>query len=153
MWKRILVPLDGSECAQSAFDCALDLAAREPESQVRVCTVVDPHQLTGMYPEADTAFAAWFSPVRKDAELILAAALEKAAKKGVECESTEVFVGPPGYAIASLAEKINADVIVMGTHGRSAFARSVLGSVAEKVTRLAPCAVVTIRPARRLTPV
>jgi universal stress protein A len=55
----------------------------------------------------------------------------------------------PADAIVEYAKEAGADVIVVGTHGRKALAHFVLGSVAERVVRLAPCPVLTVRPAER----
>ena len=57
--------------------------------------------------------------------------------------------GDPGHEIVRVAEEINADLIVLGTHGYSGWKRFTIGSVAELVVRHAPCAVLTIRSERR----
>jgi nucleotide-binding universal stress UspA family protein len=57
----------------------------------------------------------------------------------------EVTTGDPAEAIVRTAQAYNADLIVMGTHGRTGLPHVLLGSIAEKVTRLAPCPVLTIR--------
>jgi len=57
----------------------------------------------------------------------------------------EIAVGRPAEAIVRLALERNADLIVMGTHGRTGLKHMVLGSVAEKVVRLAPCPVLTVK--------
>ena len=54
--------------------------------------------------------------------------------------------GIPGHAIVSVADEIQADLIVMGTHGRSGLSRLVMGSVAEDVMRHAHCPVLTMKP-------
>ena len=54
--------------------------------------------------------------------------------------------GDPGHEIVRVAEELNADLIVLGTHGHGGWKRFTLGSVAELVVRHAPCAVLTIRP-------
>jgi len=54
--------------------------------------------------------------------------------------------GDPGHEIIRVAEELNADLIVLGTHGHSGWKRFTIGSVAEFVGRHAPCAVFTIRP-------
>jgi hypothetical protein len=54
--------------------------------------------------------------------------------------------GPARTAIVQQAERVQANIIVMGTHGRSGLPHLLLGSVAEKVVRTAPCPVMTIRP-------
>jgi nucleotide-binding universal stress UspA family protein len=57
----------------------------------------------------------------------------------------EIAVGHPADAIVRVAEERAADLIVMGTHGRTGLQHALLGSVAEKVVRLAPCPVLTVR--------
>ncbi len=69
--------------------------------------------------------------------------LEKSFDQEVETIFTE---GDPGHEIVRVAEELNADLIVLGTHGYSGWKRFTLGSVAELVIRHAPCAVLTIRP-------
>jgi hypothetical protein len=55
-------------------------------------------------------------------------------------------VGPIAEQLAALADEIDARLVVVGTHGRRGFRRVVLGSVAEKTVRLAPCPVLVARP-------
>ena len=62
---------------------------------------------------------------------------------------TEVIVGKPARVIADVARAQGTDLIVMGTHGRTGFAHLMLGSVAERVVRIAPCAVLTVPEASR----
>lgn len=64
----------------------------------------------------------------------------------VEKIAVYVTTGHPAERIVSLAASIDADVIVLGTHGRTGLKRIVLGSVAEEVVRRAPCTVLVIRP-------
>ena len=54
-------------------------------------------------------------------------------------------MGPPADTIVRVAQERNADLIVMSTHGRTGLQHVLLGSVAEKVVRLAPCAVLTVK--------
>jgi nucleotide-binding universal stress UspA family protein len=60
-----------------------------------------------------------------------------------------VVSSSPALAIMEYARQVNADLIVMGTHGRSAFAHLLMGSVAERVVRTAPCPVLTVRSPER----
>jgi nucleotide-binding universal stress UspA family protein len=53
--------------------------------------------------------------------------------------------GSPAYAIVDYAREYDIDLIVMGTHGRGALAQLMMGSVAERVVRIAPCPVLTVR--------
>jgi nucleotide-binding universal stress UspA family protein len=57
----------------------------------------------------------------------------------------EVAAGPPAETIVRVAHKRDADLIVMGTHKRTGLQHVLLGSIAEKVARLAPCPVLTVR--------
>jgi nucleotide-binding universal stress UspA family protein len=57
----------------------------------------------------------------------------------------EIAIGRPADTIVRLAQERNADLIVMATHGRGALGHMILGSVAEKVVRLAPCPVLTVK--------
>jgi len=73
-------------------------------------------------------------------------ALTKLAES-FDLEVETIFTeGDPGHEIVHVAEELNADLIVLGTHGYTGWRRFTLGSVAEFVGRHAPCAVLTIRP-------
>ncbi len=76
----------------------------------------------------------------------VAGVLERAAEAGVDAAS-EVLVGEPGGAIRGYAADTDADLIVVGTHGRGGIRRAVLGSVAERVLRGADRPVLVV-PAR-----
>ena len=67
--------------------------------------------------------------------------------KSFDLEVETIFTeGDPGHEIVRVAEELNTDLIVLGTHGYSGWKRFAIGSVAELVVRHAPCAVLTIRP-------
>ena len=71
----------------------------------------------------------------------------KELAKSFDLEVETIFTeGDPGHEIVCVAEELNADLIVLGTHGYSGWKRFTIGSVAELVGRHAPCAVFTIRP-------
>ena len=75
--------------------------------------------------------------------------LEKLARKKVNGKAryeVEVTTGDPGVEVLHLARRLHADLIVMATHGRKGLRRLILGSVAERVVREAPCPVLTIKP-------
>ena len=125
MLKRIFVPLDGSDCANYAYQYALRLAKAEGAA-LYLCSVTEPA-----------------APHVTDAENVLEAAMRKATLAGVPAGKT-VRNGEPRSGIVECAAEMRADVIVMGTHGRSSF-KGIVGSVAEYVLRFAPCPVVTVR--------
>ena len=68
-----------------------------------------------------------------------------AEQPSVTCDEETVIMGDPVSTIIRVAEEEHVDLIVMGTHGRTGLAHALLGSVAEKVVRKAPCPVLTVR--------
>jgi nucleotide-binding universal stress UspA family protein len=71
----------------------------------------------------------------------------KELAESFDLEVETIFTeGDPGHEIVRVAEELNADLIVLGTHGYTGWKRFTIGSVAELVVRHAPCAVLTIRP-------
>lgn len=141
-FNRILVPVDGSETSNSALVAALQLA-RDTGGRVRLFHAVDEMAyLTGFETSADVVGMA-----RAAARGVLDAGLAIAASAGVEADSSLAeFSGKRlGEAVASEAADWNANLIVVGTHGRRGLGRVLLGSGAEQVIRLAPVPVLTIR--------
>jgi nucleotide-binding universal stress UspA family protein len=142
MLRRILVPLDGSECAVHAFDYALGLAKGEG-AKIDVCSIVDPVAIVGRNlpsPLEEERVAA----AKRQADQIVEAAAAKARAAGLTAVE-HVGIGEPAAAIVARAASTNADTIVMGTHGRSGFRRLFMGYVAEEVLRSSPCPVVMVR--------
>ena len=90
----------------------------------------------------------WSGPPPEFVESARAAALDllrsAAAQIGVEAEAY-VETGDAARAIVDTAEKVKAELVVIGTHGRTGLRRLLLGSVAEKVVRGAPCSVLVVR--------
>ncbi|HEY9085863.1 MAG TPA: universal stress protein [Candidatus Tyrphobacter sp.] len=141
MFKKILVALDGSACAQSAFTVAESLAKAESAKLV-LCTVVDPIEVAGEHAPAVPTDAA-LAQARAAAEKTLAETAGQARAAGIETE-TAALSGEPAYEIDRYARDIGADAVVMGTHGRSGLKRLFMGSVAEAVLRAAPCPVIVV---------
>jgi nucleotide-binding universal stress UspA family protein len=144
MFKRILVPVDGSETSTAALTAALQIA-REAGGRVRVVHVLD--ELAYVYGYdygADVMRIA-----REQATKLTQQALELAGSAGVPCDSR--LVEAPGQrlgdAVADAAQAWEADLVVVGTHGRRGVGRVLLGSGAEQVIRSAPVPVLVIRGA------
>ena len=141
---RILVPTDFSATADAALDYAFGLAARFGASLQLLHVLDDPFVFEGMSAEAYIA----------EAPTLRTAMLEDARERlrhravlredGVTIE-TEVLFGHGARTIAEYAAERGADLIVMGTHGRTGFAHLMVGSVAERLVRTAPCPVLTVR--------
>lgn len=138
MFKRILVPTDGSELTERAVRSAIQLAQQFGAS-VQALTVTEP------YPYSPLAEAQPIEPQEfLDAEMRLAAqrlkaVTEAAAAAGVPCEGASVEGAQPWRAICDQAQASGADLIVMASHGRSGIAGLLLGSETQKV--LTHCAV------------
>lgn len=140
--RNILVPTDFSDCASAAERRALKLA-RVLHASLRFVHVMD--QRTFVVLDAAGSLPAQNLAVAQElAEATLAERVQRAAESGVRSTSEVVF-GSPALAILDAVEATGADLIVMGTHGRSGFRHLVLGSVAERVARKSPVPVLTVR--------
>ena len=142
MLSRILVPLDGSTCADQALAYALALAKAE-DARIDVEAFVDPRAILGR-DLADPLEEAHTAAAMTEARRLVDAAVTQAKHLGLQADGYADF-GEPATGIVKRATEIEADTIVMGTHGRSGFKRLFMGSVAEHVLRSAPCPVVVIR--------
>jgi nucleotide-binding universal stress UspA family protein len=139
--ETILAPTDFSETAEWAVAYALDLARRLDASVHLVHVVAYPIEVGG-WPEAYGAtFAGLREELKQDAELRLAKRAESIT--GIKV-STDVREGSPARAIVDAARDRKCDLIVMGTRGSGGFTHLLLGSVAERVVRTAPCPVLTV---------
>jgi nucleotide-binding universal stress UspA family protein len=138
--KRILVPTDFSAPADEALTYALDLASKLGAKVSLVHVFDDPSGIhSGEYVPMPAEMR---SEIVADLRRRLA---EVAAKRGQSELSPEVLVGPTAKSIVEAANDSQADLIVMGTRGRHAISRLLLGSVAERVVRTATCPVLTVR--------
>lgn len=144
MYKRILVPVDGSPTSTKALVAALEFA-RECGGTVRIVHVLDDLAFMRGYDYQGGMVAL----ARTEAEKILAVALDIAKSSGVEADSklSEEVGVRLGDAIASEAKEWKAEMIVVGTHGRRGLGRVVMGSGAEQVIRTATVPVLVVRGA------
>ncbi|HEX8031054.1 MAG TPA: universal stress protein [Vicinamibacterales bacterium] len=143
--KRILVPLDFSANSKRALDYAHGLASQYGASLhlVHVCEV--PSMMTGSMDAYAIAYSDWSQRLGEEAETLLLR--EKAALPDLMV-TTEVLFGGAAASIIDAATGTKADLIVMGTHGHGAVMHMVMGNVAERVVRGAPCPVLTVREPR-----
>jgi len=143
----ILLPVDGSECSAKALVYALSFAKqygarivalhvidRRWEEQTRVAFVEVGQDLTLKIQKG----------YEEEAQRILREITDAAGKAEVPVE-TRVLTGIPYEEIVRAGREVSADLIIMGTHGRSGMSHLLLGSVAERVVRNAPCPVLTVR--------
>ncbi|HSA68889.1 MAG TPA: universal stress protein [Burkholderiales bacterium] len=138
MYRTIVVGYDGSTAARKAFDAALELAARD-HAELHVVSVGRPSEIAD-----DVETEAVIEHTRAYHRRLLAELKTSAATKQVKTHY-EVAVGHPAEQIIYYADRIGADLIVVGDRGRSNFARLLLGSVSKQVTEHAGRPVLVVR--------
>jgi universal stress protein A len=141
--KRILVPTDFSETAGVALDYARVLASAFAAKLDVIHVLEDP--LPGWKPPGHVAAIPEIrTGMEQDARLQMDRVLSDADRARFRAELTTLW-GKPFVEIIRYAKEHGCDLIVMGTHGRGPLAHMVMGSVAERVVRHAPCPVLTVR--------
>jgi nucleotide-binding universal stress UspA family protein len=137
VYDTILVPTDGSDQSDAALDHALELSGPH-DSEVHILYVADTNRdsLTVQGGSVVDALE------REGGRIVSEAAARAAAGTDVV---EEVLAGDPVGTILDYAESVDADVVVMGTHGRRGLDRVLLGSTTERVVRLSPIPVVTVQ--------
>jgi nucleotide-binding universal stress UspA family protein len=144
---KILHPTDFSDCAGKAEALAVDLARKLDGEIVLFQVLVEtPLYGEGLFLNMETVQRV-YDAQRKWSENKLDARVADLRQLGIKA-SFRLQAGVPFEEIVKVAGEEHADLIVMGTHGRGGLERAVLGSVAERVIRLAPCPVVTVRQAK-----
>jgi nucleotide-binding universal stress UspA family protein len=153
MYKRIIVPVDGSPTANKALVAALQLA-RDSGGRVRLIHVVEELAFVDGYDMYGGQTGELLQVMREAGDKVLDAALEIARSAGVEADKQlfDRFGERLGEVVANAARDWNADLIVLGTHGRRGIGRVLLGSGAEQIIRLAPTPVLVIRSGEETTP-
>jgi len=140
-FKKILVPIDFSPHSTAAFEAAVEIA-RSFDAKLHLlhCYQIQPG---GISPYGIAIPANYFAEIRDAASQQLADWQEKHVPAGISVDAS-MMSEAPSEAILTAATKIGADLIVMGTRGLSGFKHVMLGSVAERTVRLAPCPVMTV---------
>ncbi len=141
--RKILAPIDFSDVAEDALSYATGLAA-ELEAKVIVLYAMAPVVYAGSPISPELGVPHFLEEQRQAAHESLDKLLERLRKRDVPVEGI-VGSGPAYQVIVETAKEKECDLIVMGTHGRSGLGHLLLGSVAERVIRLAPCPVLTVR--------
>jgi nucleotide-binding universal stress UspA family protein len=163
MYKKILVPLDGSKLAECALPHAEELAKGCDTAEIILVSVTERVQGyradEGSTESLVISGGGWgtaiqsppqrlvpevFGKKEKQAERYLGRIAKKLESKGIKVHR-EVLLWPPAEAIASYAEQKGADIIVMSSHGRSGASRWAHGSVADKVLRSSCVPVLMVR--------
>jgi nucleotide-binding universal stress UspA family protein len=139
-FKKILVPVDFGEPSNHALEVAIELAKRFDGTLTLVHTWEIPaYGYAGMEAVPMDLLTPLESVASEELESLL-------AKTRAELPATTAILkrGIPWREILSVIDETRPDVVVMGTHGRRGVGRALLGSVAEKVVRTSPVAVLTV---------
>jgi len=158
MFKRIIVPLDGSRLGSAALKYAEAVAERFTADLVLMQAVVPatptpiPATPAGaMSPAtAELALQAARAEDKRNAEKArryLQRKVREVKGRGLRC-SYKLVMGHPGKSIINLCRKERIDLAVMSTHGRGGLKRAILGSVADEVVRESKVPVLVIRPGK-----
>ncbi len=144
MFKRILVPVDGSATSMKAVDKAIGLAKTFGAAVTVVC-VIDPYPFAGVGENFATGQAEYLTIAMAEAHRSIhnAEAAFKAA--GLDTEARVVENSAPHDGIIDTANAQGADLIVMGSHGRRGIQKFLLGSVAQRVLAQADVPVMVVR--------
>ncbi len=143
-WKKICCPIDFSDASRAAMEMAVDLAQKMGATLVLLhaypipgytfpdgSVVASPKMMDELAEQAERHLGEW----RRDAESL-----------GSRSVETVKAVGEPATEIVAYAREEKVDLLVVGTHGRTGLEHALMGSVAERVVRRAPCPVLTVRP-------
>ncbi|HLF86139.1 MAG TPA: universal stress protein [Nitrospiria bacterium] len=138
--KKILVPTDFTVYSDHAIEYAI-MVAREFEAKILLVHVIEPMA----YSVTDTVqIIDHYAALKTVAGPILKNLQNKLLKKGLEVD-TLLLDGTPYLEIVKKSRQAGIDLIIMGTHGRTGIKHVLMGSVAERVVRMAPCPVLTVR--------
>ncbi len=139
-YRNVLVPTDGSDCSAAAVTAGTE-AAIATDAELHLLSVIDTMALG-----ADVRTEMQMESLEQSAESILDEAVDLAADAGVDDPTRTVEYGSSiPNTIRSYVDDHDVDLLVVGTHGRTGFDRYLLGSVAEKLIRISPVPVLTVR--------
>lgn len=144
MYKKILVPLDGSELAEQVLPHVAQLAGYTHAEVILLRIPGEPHY-DYLTPDPELALE-----MRRDIETGVQVYLEEIATElrsmGLQVTTRVVWGAPIAQMILNAAREWNVDLIAMSTHGRSGLARLMIGSVADQVVRQSPVPVLLTHP-------
>lgn len=121
MFKTILVPTDGSKFACKAEDVAISIA-KNFKGKLMVLYIIDEKLIEP------------FEVLEEEGNKILDEAVTKAENKGIDVEKV-LIIGEPNHDMAKIVKKTRADLVVIGTHGKTGLERLIMGSFAESTIK------------------
>lgn len=135
--QRVVVPVDFSDESFAVLDTALELVPDASHlSLIYVLPALEPAEPGVIWTTIDDEAR------RHHAEIALAERLDERRFKGLQ---THIAFGDPAHEIADFADRENADLIILSSHGRTGLTRLFIGSVAEKTVRFAHCPVLVLK--------
>ena len=141
--ERIVVGMDFSSTAERALAFACEFAQQVGAKHIAVVhAYYVPPEIAAYVPDRVPAYT---DALSEQAHEQLKGCQKTLDAAGISSEVLAVR-GSPAEVVARVASEQNADLVVIGSHGRTGFSRFALGSVAERVVARAPCAVITIKP-------
>jgi nucleotide-binding universal stress UspA family protein len=147
MFKRILVPIDFSSTSDAALQCARGMAVRFGASLHLLHVAEDPYRA---FYSAEV-YVPEVEGLRDEILRNAIGGLKERLRTSDFAElraTADAIIGTPAACIVEYAAGHGVDLIVMGTHGRGGMSHLLMGSVAERVVRTAPCPVLTLREAK-----
>lgn len=144
MYRRILVPLDGSAFSEQALPQAMGMA-RRTGAVIELVHVHQPGLAIGLTMGAPVPLTPAAARMEEDERAWLAGLASRLTRAGVRAEYTRL-TGSPANTLAAYTAQSGADLVVMTTHGRSAATRMWLGSVADRLVRQLSVPVLLVRP-------
>lgn len=143
-FRRILHPTDLSRASRAAFAKAVELA-KSDRAELLLVHVLGPILVPAEAYVPAKAYEDMWASARATGQKALDTLAGHARKAGARATTVLVEGSPAHEEIARVAKRKRADLIVMGTHGRTGIARAFLGSVASRVVATSPCPVLTVR--------
>ncbi|MBT3355234.1 MAG: universal stress protein [Candidatus Scalindua sp.] len=148
--KKILCPIDFSESSQETLQYAIHLMSKDDDATLYLIHVVDNRVIDYGSPfygqEPSLTMVPLDQTTREELEKKLLAEVPEEIQSRVE---TTILFGVPFVEIIKMAREKDIDLIVIGTHGRTGLAHMLIGSVAEKVVRKAPCPVLSVKSKKK----
>lgn len=146
---KILLATDGTKHSESAIEALKNYKFRQGD-EIKLISVID--MAVPMSIDIYAGYLPTTSEIeksaRENAEKILETTSQYIKEQLTECDvsiSTEVLLGSPESRIVETAEEMNADLIIVGSHGYNRWERLLLGSVSDSVVHHAPCSVLVVR--------
>ena len=144
MFEHIVVPIDGSSTARLAVDKAVALAEAF-SSTVTLIYVIDPYAFTGVGVDYSYGQAEYLASATDEANEAIGAATKIFEMRGIGVKGSVVQGHSVYQSILDTAELVNADLVVMSSHGRRGIEKLILGSVTAQVLAHAHLSVLVVR--------